>query len=111
MSNALLPEEFSDLGRFAEKWALETEAERYAARLGSNMDELQELYDVCVPRMEAALEYLDALDINDLPTDARHLMRLYFSVINASFPVESWKQPRVPDSGAAALDLIDEPVI
>jgi hypothetical protein len=26
-----------------------------------------------------------------------------------SFPVEVWKQPRVPDSGAAYLDLVVEP--
>jgi hypothetical protein len=28
-----------------------------------------------------------------------------------SFPVEVWKQPRVPDSGAAYLDLVREPVV
>jgi hypothetical protein len=26
-----------------------------------------------------------------------------------SFPVEVWQQPRVPDSGAAYLDLLIEP--
>jgi hypothetical protein len=26
-----------------------------------------------------------------------------------SFPVECWGQPRVPDSGAAGLDLLVEP--
>ena len=66
---------------------------------------------MALPRMTDALSYLDKLDIDDLPDDARNLMRLYFSVINASFPVESWKQARVPDSGAAYLDLLDEPVI
>jgi len=29
----------------------------------------------------------------------------------ASFPVEVWKQPRVPDSGAAYLNLVQEPVV
>jgi hypothetical protein len=28
-----------------------------------------------------------------------------------SFPVEVWKQPRVPDSGAAYLDLVRETVV
>ncbi len=27
-----------------------------------------------------------------------------------SLPVEVWKQPHVPDAGAAYLDLVDEPV-
>jgi hypothetical protein len=27
-----------------------------------------------------------------------------------SFPVESWRQPHVPDSGAAYLDLLIEPI-
>ena len=31
------------------------------------------------------------------------------SLVMVSFPVEVWKQPRVPDSGAAYLDLITEP--
>jgi hypothetical protein len=33
------------------------------------------------------------------------------SLITVSFPVEVWKQPRVPDSGAAYLDVVREPVI
>jgi hypothetical protein len=33
------------------------------------------------------------------------------SLIMVSFPVEVWKQPRVPDSGAAYLDLVVEPMI
>jgi hypothetical protein len=33
------------------------------------------------------------------------------SLIMVSFPVEVWKQARVPDSGAAYLDLIREPVV
>lgn len=107
----MLPDQFADLERFAKRWSLATERERYTVRLASSMPELQELYDVALPLMADALDYLDGFDIDDLPNDARNLMRLYFSVVNASFPVESWKQPRVPDSGAAYLDLVDEPVI
>ncbi|MDE0701709.1 MAG: hypothetical protein F4Y27_05860 [Acidimicrobiaceae bacterium] len=111
MSSRMLPEEFADLERFAEQWSLATERQRYTARLASSMPELQELYDAAVPRMADALAYLDQFELDDLPEDARNLMRLFFSVVNASFPVEAWKQPRVPDSGAAYLDLVDEPVI
>ena len=32
------------------------------------------------------------------------LLWLCYSLVNASFPVEVWRQPRVPDSGAASLE-------
>jgi hypothetical protein len=38
-------------------------------------------------------------------------MQLLYSLVMISFPVECWSQPRVPDSGAAYLDLIVEPVL
>jgi hypothetical protein len=33
------------------------------------------------------------------------------SLVMVSFPIEAWKQPRVPDSGAAWVECIREPVI
>ena len=45
-----------------------------------------------------------------MPDDVLNLMHLLYSMIMVSFPVECWKQPRVPDSGATALDCISEPV-
>ena len=105
-----LPEPFADLEPFAE-WALETEAERYAKRLSSTMDEIQAFYDAAFPRLEAAMAHLDALDLLDLPEDARHLLWLCYSLVNASFPVEVWGQPRVPDSGASTVDLVVEPAV
>jgi hypothetical protein len=31
--------------------------------------------------------------------------------MTASFPVEVWRQPRVPDSGAATFDAVLEPAV
>ena len=107
---ATLPAEFSDLEPYTE-WCLEYERERYAKRLGSNMDELQVFYDAAFPRLPAILEYLDAQPIDELPDDATHLLWLCYSLVNVSFPVEVWRQPRVPDSGAAALDVVVEPAV
>ena len=45
-----LPADFADLEPFAD-WALATEAERYAKRLASTMDELQAFYDSAFPRL------------------------------------------------------------
>jgi hypothetical protein len=36
-------------------------------------------------------------------------MQLMMSLVMVSFPVEVWKQARVPDSGATYLDLVVEP--
>jgi hypothetical protein len=107
---ASLPAEFSDLEPFAD-WALEREADRYAKRLASSMDELQAFYDAAFPRLADATAYLDGLDLNDLPADATHLLWLLYSLVNASFPVEVWRQARVPDSGAASMDQIVEPAV
>lgn len=106
----VLPEPFADLEPFAD-WCLPTEGERYAKRLSSTMDELQAFYDAAFPRLEAMLAHLDALPLDDLPEDATRLLWLCYSLVNASFPVEVWRQPRVPDSGAAYLDVVEEPAV
>ena len=105
-----LPPEFADLEAFSD-WALPTERERYAKRLASTMDEMQTFYDAALPRLEAAASYLEQLPLDDLPEDARHLLMLCYSLINVSFPVEAWHQPRVPDSGASTLEVVIEPAI
>lgn len=106
----LLPEEFADLERFGADWALRTERERYAKRLSSSMEQMQAFYDAAFPRAEAALKYLDQFELDDLPEQAQNLLCLLYSLVMVSFPVEVWKQPHVPDAGAAYLDLVDEPV-
>lgn len=105
-----LPTEFADLEPYA-AWALQTEPERYARRLASSMDEMQAFYDAAFSRLEDAIAYCDKFPLDDLPDDARTLMHLMQSLVMVSFPVEVWKQPRVPDSGAAYLDIIVEPVV
>jgi len=106
----ILPAPFADLEPFAE-WSLETESARYAKRLSSTMDELQAFYDAAFPRLPDAMAYLDALDLQALPDDAVHLLWLCYSLVNVSFPVEVWRQPRVPDSGAASLGMVTEPAV
>ena len=105
-----LPPEFSDLEPFS-AWCLPTEAERYARRLSSSMVEMQAFYDAAFPRLEDVLTYLDKLELDDLPPDAGQLLLLSYSLVNISFPVEVWRQARVPDSGAAAMDAVIEPAV
>ena len=107
---ATLPADFSDLEPFAD-WAIPTERARYAKRLASTMDELQAFYDAAFPRMEPATTYLEQYDVNDPPEDAKRLLWLYCSLVTVSFPVEVWRQPRVPDSGSCALEAVVEPAV
>ena len=105
-----LPAEFADLEPFAD-WSLQSEGERYAKRLSSTMDELQAFYDAAFPRLPDVMAYLDQFDLDALPEDATRLLWLCYSLVNASFPVEVWRQPRVPDSGAASMDMLIEPAV
>ncbi|MBF6339313.1 hypothetical protein IU450_25960 [Nocardia abscessus] len=105
-----LPAEFADLERFSD-WILATEPERYAKRMASSMDDMQRMYDTVFPRLQSALDHIDKYDWKELPDEARNLFHLLQSLVMVSFPVEVWKQPRVPDSGAAYLDIVREPVV
>jgi hypothetical protein len=102
--------EFADLEPYLD-WDLATEPERYAKRLASSMPEMQAFYDAAFPRLNDVIAYCDKYSLDDLPEDARTLMHMMQSLINVSFPIEAWKQPKVPDSGATYLDCIREPVI
>ena len=110
MADALLPAEFSDLERFAQDWCLDSEPERYAKRLASTMDEIQKFYDAVMPRAEEAIRYLEKFPLSDLPEDAFRLLKLLYSLILMSFPVEIWRQPNIPDTARAQFELKIEPV-
>ena len=105
-----LPAQFAEFEPYLD-WDLAHEPERYAKRLASSMAEMQAFYDVAFPRLDDVVEYCDKFALDDLPEDAQTLMHLMQSLIMVSFPIEAWKQPRVPDSGAAWVQLIREPVI
>ncbi len=110
MSQPMLPAEFADLEPFAAKWCLGTEAERYAERMASTMEEMQAFYDACFPRVRDAMAYLDRFPLPDLPPQELNLLRLVYSLIMVSLPVEVWSQPRVIDAGTAYFDRCVEPV-
>jgi hypothetical protein len=105
-----LPAGFGALESFG-GWILATEPERYAKRLASSMAEMQAFYDAAFPLLDAAMTHLDEFPLHELPEPERNLFHLMQSLIMVSFPVEVWKQPRVPDSGATRLDLVVEPRI
>jgi hypothetical protein len=104
----MLPSDFAELEPYSD-WVLGSERERYAKRLASSMADMQAFYDAAFPLLNRATAHLDKFPLDDLPEPERNLMLLMFSLVMVSFPIEVWKQPRVPDSGAAYLDVIAEP--
>jgi hypothetical protein len=109
-ATSLLPSEFAELEPYATTWCLPTERERFARRMATPMAEQQAFYDAFFPRAEEAIAYCDRFPLDDLPEDAERLLQLIYSLIMVSFPVEAWRQPHIPDSGAAYLDLLIEPI-
>jgi hypothetical protein len=107
---SLLPEAFADLEAHARTWCLATETDRYAQRLASTMAEMQVFYDAVTSRAEAALSYCDQFSFNNMPGEVINLMRLMYSMVMVSFPIEVWRQPHIPDSGAAMLECVGEPM-
>ena len=103
-----LPAQFADLAPFTD-WIFDTWRPRYEKRLASTMDEMQAFYDAILPRMADIIDYANGFDLDDLPDDVRNLLLLTFAFCEASFPVEAWRQPRVPDSGAADIIMVSEP--
>jgi hypothetical protein len=103
-----LPAQFADLEPFTD-WCLPSEGDRYAKRVASTMDELQAFYDVAFPLLESSAEYLKGVSLDGISEPDRNLTWLFCSLVTVSFPVEVWRQPRVPDSGASSIDVTLEP--
>jgi hypothetical protein len=107
---SILPADFADLEPFAD-WAIPTERARYAKRIASTMAQLQAFYDAAFPRLDASTEYLRKVALDDIAEDDKHLLWLFCSLVTVAFPVEAWRQAKVPDSGAASIDAVVEPAI
>ena len=94
----MLPSQFQDLERFAEKWDRGGSNARYAVRLASTIDELQDFHDAFLPRIGEIKAYLDSKPFAEYTDADRRLGRLVFAWVPAAEAVEVFKQPRVPDS-------------
>ncbi|CAN5770215.1 hypothetical protein BH20ACI3_BH20ACI3_32460 [soil metagenome] len=96
-SDQTLPQGFQDLERFVGAWSLASERERNRQRLSSSMEEIQELYDTLLPRMDEVIGYLNQQPLNDMPEDARRLFHLSLALAEIAPAVEFYKQPEVVD--------------
>jgi hypothetical protein len=105
---AALPAAFAELETYSD-WALPSEAGRFAKRIASSMDELQAFYDAAFPVLESSTEYLQNVALDGISDEDQNLLWLFCSLVTVSFPVEVWRQPKVPDSGASSVDVTVEP--
>ncbi|HEU5085576.1 MAG TPA: hypothetical protein VFU14_19710 [Acidimicrobiales bacterium] len=103
-----LPAAFADLEPFAD-WALPSEYDRYEKRVNSTMEELQAFYDAAFPRLQDSTDHLKAMSLDGISEEDQNLLWLFCSLVTVSFPVEVWRQPRVPESGASSIDVVVEP--
>jgi len=105
-----LPSAFAEFERFADKWWLATEPERWPMRLATAMPEIREFYEAFSPRFEEAIDYCDKFPLDDVPEDALNLLHLVYSMIMVSMAVEVFGQQKPTDSADAVIDRIGEPV-
>lgn len=91
---ASLPKKYSDLETWADRFAHTTEKERYHTRATAEFSELEEFYNVMLPRMPAILD-----DLADQPPDGsasaemRRLANLGCAFMDVSLSIEIFKQP------------------
>lgn len=63
MTENVLPEAFSELEFWVERWALDTQNAREAARRASSSADLQAFYDAMIAQMEAIIAHLNTFPL------------------------------------------------
>lgn len=106
----MLSSAFSELEKFAPRWCLATETERWNARITSTMPEMHEFYDAFFPRLEEAIEYCDKFPLDNVPDDALNLLRMIYSLIMVAMAVEIMHQPAPVSAADAVMIRTVEPV-
>jgi len=96
MSQRPFPVPFVDLEPFA-AWALATEGQRARKRRDSTMVEIQTFYDAILPRMDAILDHLNQLPLDNMPEESQRLLHLTLALAEVAPAVELFNQPLVTD--------------
>ncbi|WP_053572797.1 hypothetical protein [Caballeronia cordobensis] len=94
---APLPEQFADLNRFVDVWALRTETERNTQRHTVGMPGILAFKDALLPRVDELVAWLNQYQMNSLPDDAKTAMYLLLSFAEIAPAVEFYQQPKVID--------------
>jgi len=92
-----LPQEFSDLEIWCDKWCLTSFANRNKERYSTPIDEIQAFYDVMISRAEGALEYLSGIKPGELNARQENLLKLLLSLAEVGPAVEWFGESRITD--------------
>jgi hypothetical protein len=92
-----LPEGFSALEPYCEKWCLPDSGSRNRARIDAPMDELQDFYQGMLPLAGRALDHLSGFQLGELEAREADLLKLLLSLAEVGPAVEWFGQPRVID--------------
>lgn len=92
----ILPPGFEELEPFVAHWAGTTTNDRVHARSVLEIGEIRAFYDAMLPRLEEAMDYIDAIGVHDLSADAATLAKLVLAMGQASIAIEVHGVPRAP---------------
>lgn len=95
----VLPKQFAALERFVVAgWALPAEADRWAKRVSSRMEDIHDLYDSMLPLMDDIMCYLNQYSLAAIPEPDRDLFYLALAFMDISPAVEIYGTPDLPDN-------------
>lgn len=66
-------------------------------RRDSTLDELKVFYDAMLPRLEAALSYLNKFPLDTMPAAEKRLLSLSFALAEVSPFVEQYRRTVLPE--------------
>lgn len=90
MPSRRLPQAFSSLEPFVDRWAVSTMKERLHLRVTSSPEERVAFYKAMTPKAEAAIDYLNGYPLQGpaLPDEAETLLRLLLALAEISLTEE-----------------------
>ena len=91
-----LPEGFSALEPFVDRWAGDNTMARIAAREDSSMDEIRAFYDLMLEHAEKATDLINQYPLEKLPESVALLAKLMLGFCHATISVEVLNSSRVP---------------
>lgn len=94
-----LPAEFADLEPWTAQWCLSNERDRFFKLVHTSIPELQAFFDAVSPRSDAMAARLNALEVESLSDEDRHLFWLLMTFVETAHPIElKWSKTDVEDS-------------
>ena len=91
--SVLLPEQFSTLTPYAEKWAIDSEEKRRIVRMNSSQSELQSFYQAMKPILDEVIQYLNQFNLEEMANAEQRLLQMSLSLVEISVAVELFRNP------------------